>query len=132
MSVSSERPLSRDRAWSCIMMNIATPGVGSMRAGQILTGLGQLLFALGGAALICVWIIKMSYGLVQEELGASVPQSSSGWMWKWGSAGFAVSYVWTFVTCVNLYRRAEVEERQNPGNAPPRLADLPGKDPEKH
>jgi len=132
MSFSSARPLSRDRAWSCIMMNIATPGIGSMRAGQVFTGLGQLLLALAGAALICLWIIEMSYGLVQVELGEPVPQGSSSWMWKWGLAGFAASYVWTLVACVNLFRRAKAEELKNTGNVPPRLADLLGKDPEKH
>ena len=132
MSLSSERPLSRDRAWSCIMMNIATPGVGSMRAGQMLTGLGQLFLALAGAALICLWIIEMSYGLVQEELGEPVPQGSNGWMWKWGLAGFAASYAWTLVACVNLFRRAKAEERENPENAPPRLADLQKKNPKNH
>jgi hypothetical protein len=130
MSLSSERPLSRDRAWSCIMMNIATPGVGSMRAGQVFAGPAQLLLALAGAALICVWIIKACYGMVQEELDQPVPQNSGGWLWKWGAICFAASYAWTFVACVNLFRRAKIQERENLGNIPPRLADLPKKNSE--
>jgi hypothetical protein len=109
------------------MMNIATPGVGSIRAGQILTGFSQLFLAIGGAALICLWIIKMSYGIIQAELGEPVPQSSGGWMWKWGLACFAASYAWTLVACVNLFRRAKAEERKNLQNTPPRLSDLPKK-----
>ncbi len=98
-----------------------------MRAGQFFTGACQLLLAIAGAALICVWIIKVSYRTVQEELGQPIPQNFSGWMWKAGIFCFAVSYVWTFIACVNLFRRAKADERKNAENIPPRLADLPKK-----
>lgn len=113
------------------MMNVAMPGTGSMRAGQVFTGACQLLLALIGAALICVWIVKASYGTVQEELGQSVPQNSGGWMWKWGTVCFAASYVWTVVVCVNLFRGAKAEEQKNLKNIPPRLTDLPKRNSEK-
>jgi hypothetical protein len=127
MPFSSERPLSRDRAWSCIMMNVATPGTGSMRAGQVFTGICQLLFAVAGAALICVWMLKSIWAVILRESGEPVSQTSNGWMWKWGVICFIVSWSWTFITCVNLYRRAKTQERKNPENLPPRLADLPKK-----
>ena len=101
-----------------------------MRAGQVFTGVCQLLLALAGAALICVWIIKASYGIVQEELGQPIPQNSSGWMWQGGAVCFAASYVWTFIACVNLYRRAKTGERKSLEHVPPRLADLPKKNSE--
>jgi hypothetical protein len=113
------------------MMNMAMPGVGSMRAGRAFAGVCQLLLAVGGAALICVWIIKVSYGIVQEELDQPVPQNSGGWMWKWGGVVFVASYVWTFISCVNLFRQAKAEERKNQEDIPPRLVDLPKKKQEK-
>jgi len=98
-----------------------------MRAGQVFTGVCQLLLAIAGAALIGVWIIRACYGIVQEELGQPIPQNSSGWMWKGGAVCFAASYVWTFIACVNLFRRAKAAERKTLENVPPRLADLPKK-----
>jgi hypothetical protein len=48
-------------------------------------------------------------------------------MWKWGVVCFVVSWLWTLITCVHLYRRAKAEEQKNLENIPPRLADLPKK-----
>ncbi|HZI33646.1 MAG TPA: hypothetical protein VFF11_14995 [Candidatus Binatia bacterium] len=132
MARPPQRPLSRDRAWSCIMMNVATPGTGSMRAGMVFTGICQLMCAVIGAALICVWMIKSTYGVVQEEIGQPTTAASIGWLWKWGVVGFAISWSWTFITCVNLFRRARAEEKRNRQNIPPKLADLPQKTPENH
>ena len=112
------------------MMNVATPGVGSMRAGQIFTGVCQLGFGIAGAALICVWMMGLFWGIFQEQLDQSASQNSSGWMWKWGVVCFVVSWLWTLVTCVQLYRRAKAEEQKNLENLPPRLADLPKKNSE--
>ena len=129
MSVSSKSPLSRDRAWSCIMMNVATPGTGSMRAGRVFTGVCQLLFAVVGAALICIWMIKTTYTVIQNQISGTAALHASGWLWKWGVVGFAVSWSWTFITCVDLFRRAKADERKAHENIPPRLTDLPGQPP---
>jgi len=127
MSASSEHPLSRDHAWACIRLNIATPGVGSFRAGRILAGLGQLLLLIGGVILICAWLVRTVYAILLQEFGQPARHQAIGWMWKLGMIGFAASGVWTFFTCVDLHRQAEAEERKNPQNVPPRLADLPEK-----
>jgi hypothetical protein len=130
MSASSERPLSRDRAWACIRLNVATPGVGSIRAGRIFTGLCQLLLLITGTVLICAWLVRSIYGILLQQLGEPDQPHSSGWMWKLGMMGFVVSGLWTFLTCVDLHRRAMAEDRKNPQNVPPRLADLPKKNSE--
>lgn len=125
MARPPHRPLSRDRAWSCIMMNVATPGTGSMRAGMVFTGTCQLLCAVIGAALIATWMIKSTYGVVQSEIGRAAPAAPTSWLWQWGVVGFAVSWSWTAVTCVNLFRRAKADEARIRKNVPPKLADLP-------
>jgi hypothetical protein len=119
------RPLSRDRAWSCIMMNVATPGVGSLRAGRILTGVGQLGFALTGFFLICGWMLAFFYRNIQEQVGGPVSHHPAVWMWQWGAACFGVSWTWTFLTCVSFYRQAKAYERWVRENPPPRLAEVP-------
>lgn len=127
MARSPHRPLSRDRAWSCIMMNVATPGTGSMRAGKVFTGVCQLLFAVAGAALICAWMLKSVYGMVQGDSESPAAPETINWLWQWGVAGFAISWTWTAITCVILFRRARADEQRNRQNIPPRLADLPDK-----
>ena len=125
MARSPQRPLSRDRAWSCIMMNVATPGTGSMRAGRVVTGVCQLMSAVIGAALISVWMIRSAYGIIQGGSGQSASPDASRWLWQWGVAGFAISWSWTAVTCVALFRRAKADELRSRQNIPPLLADLP-------
>jgi hypothetical protein len=131
MSDPSERRLTRDRAWACIRWNIATPGVGSFRAGRIFTGLCQLALLIGGVFLICAWVLRTIYGILLQQFGEPARHHPIGWMWKIGMIGFAASGLWVFFTCVDLHRQAEMEERKNPQNVPPRLADLPKKKSEK-
>jgi hypothetical protein len=125
MSRSADLPLSRDRAWSCIMMNVATPGVGSLRARRVFTGVCQLLFALTGFFLICGWMLNFFYGIAQNELGETVSPHSTGWMWKCGAACFGVSWLWTFLTCVSLFRQAKARELAAGESLPPRISEVP-------
>jgi hypothetical protein len=127
MPVSSERSLSRDRAWSCIMMNIATPGTGTLRARRCFSGFCQLGFLFAGFFLICTWMLKWIYRIYLTQSGESLPSPPAGWLWKWGAVGFGVSWIWTFFTCLSLWSRAKANERNHQQNVPPRLADLPEK-----
>ena len=125
MSRSSAPPLSRDRAWSCIMMNASIPGTGTLRAGRRLTGTCQLVFLFSGFFLICAWMFKFIYGIFQEQLGEIVSPHAPGWLWKAGAACMGISWVWTFFTCVSLYRQAKAHERAVRENPPPRISEVP-------
>lgn len=125
MSFSSARLLSLDRAWSCVMMNFAMPGMGSMKAGRNFAGICQLGFALAGFFLVCAWIVEWCYRIYQAQVGETISKNSIGWLWQWGAAGFSVSLVWTFATCVSLVRQAKRDELKNRDNVPPKLSDLP-------
>lgn len=124
----SRPPLSRDRAWSCIMMNVATPGVGSLRAKRTFSGSCQLLFALSGFFFIFVWMLKFFYRIFQQQLGETVPHHNNAWMLKWGAVCFGVSWSWTFFTCVSLFRQAKAYERAVRENPPPRISEVPPSD----
>lgn len=130
MSRLPARPLSRDRAWSCIMMNVATPGVGSLRARRVLTGAGQLGFALAGFFLICGWMLKFFYGIFQEQLDGTVLPQPPAWMWKWGAVCFVISWTWTALTCVILYWDAKRYEQAMRDNPPPLISDVPPRPPD--
>lgn len=117
MSELSERRLTHDRAWSCVMMNFATPGTGSFRAGWHFTGIGQLGLALTGFCFGCAWIFHWCYRIYQAQVGEAVSQSPTDWLWKWSATFFAISFLWTSISCVNLLRRAKKDEK----NTPPKL-----------
>lgn len=129
MPRTSVPPLSRDRAWSCIMMNVSIPGIGTLRAGRRLTGSFQLVLLFSGFFLICGWMLKFIYDVFQEQLGEAVSPHPPAWMWKVGAVLMAVSWAWTFFTCVSLYRQAKAHERSLAENPPPRILEVPPKPP---
>ena len=118
-------PLSRDRAWSCITMNASIPGTGTLRARRRLTGTFQLMFLFSGFFMICDWMFKFFFNVVREQLGEPVSPHHSAWMWKWGAVCMGISWVWTFFTCVSLYRQAKAHERLLTENPPPRISEMP-------
>jgi hypothetical protein len=129
MPVSSERPLSRDRAWACVTLNFSLSGLGSLKAGRIFAGVCQLVTVFAGFFLICAWMLKWIYRIFQAEIGAPLSPQPAGWLWEWGVAGFVISYSWMLITCVSLMRQAKANEDKSCQNVPPKLSDLPGKPP---
>ena len=130
MSLSSKRPLSRARAWTCILTNLfATPGLGSLMARRVFAGIGQLVLALAGFVLIVGWIFELCHHVFLQQLGEPVPPDSSGWMGKWGLICFGASWLWSLATSLSLLRQAKADGPVEPRTAPPRMADLPGQPP---
>jgi hypothetical protein len=129
MPVSSERPLSRDRAWSCVMLNFSLAGLGSLKAGRIFAGICQLVSVFAGFFLMCAWIIEWCHRIFQAQVGEPVSKNSIGWLLEWGIACFVISYGWMLLTCWSLMRQAKANEEKNRQNVPPRLADSSGKPP---
>ena len=130
MSLSSKRPLSRTRAWTCVLTNLcATPGLGSLMARRVFAGIGQLLLALAGFVLIVGWMFELFHRVFLQQLGETVPPDSSGWMWKWGLLLFGAGWLWSLVTSLSLLRQAKADGQVEPQPIPPRMADLPGQPP---
>jgi hypothetical protein len=133
MPVPLKRPLNSDYAWACVMQNIATPGIGSLKARRIFEGIGQLSLAIASCFLICAWVIGWSYRIYQAQDDETVSLDSSGWLLKWGIICFGASWLWALITCVALVRQAKTAERKNAlKKVPPRLMDLSGKPPKLH
>ncbi|HUA66919.1 MAG TPA: hypothetical protein VMA13_00095, partial [Candidatus Saccharimonadales bacterium] len=126
MDSSSNRPLSRDRAWACVMLNFSISGLGTLKAGRIFAGLCQLIIVFTGFFLFLAWMLEWIYRIIQAEMGETL-LTPAGWMWKWGALCFCVSWSWMLLTCVSLMRQAKAAAEQNRQNVPPRLADLPKK-----
>jgi hypothetical protein len=111
------------------MQNLATPGIGSLKARRIFAGSCQLALAIASCVLICAWVAGWSYRIYLAQIDETIPQDSSGWLLKWGVICFGVSWLWALITCVSLVLQAKAAERKNPQKVPPRLADLPDKPP---
>jgi hypothetical protein len=130
MTVRTARPLSRARAWTCILTNLfATPGLGSLMARRVFAGIGQLLLALAGFVLIVGWMFELFHRVFLQQLGDPVPPDSSGWMWKWGLLLFGAGWLWSLVTSLSLLRQAKADGPVESKPIPPRMTDLPGQPP---
>jgi hypothetical protein len=111
------------------MQNLATPGIGSLKARRIFAGICQLSLAIASCFLICAWVIGWSYRIYQAQIDETIPRDSSGWLLKWGVVCFFVSWLWALITCVSLVLQAKAAERRDPQKVPPRLAESPDKPP---
>ena len=130
MTVRTTRPLSRARAWTCVLTNqAATPGLGSLMARRFIVGTGQLLLALAGFVLIMIWMFPLLHRVTMEQLGEPVPPKASGWMGKWGLICFGASWLWSLVTSLSLLRQAKADGPAETKPIPPRMTDLPGETP---
>jgi hypothetical protein len=130
MTVRPDRPISRARAASCALVNLAaTPGLGSLMARRMVAGIGQLLLALAGFVLIVGWMFELFRRVYLQQLGEPVPPDSSDWMWRWGTICFGAGWLWSLVTSLNLLRRAKADVPAQTRPVPPRMTDLPGQPP---
>jgi hypothetical protein len=117
--------LTRDDAWACVTHNISLPGWGSLKAGRIIAGIGEMFFALAGLFLLFAWMAKWMIRIFQSELGENLSPVPSTWIWKSGVLCIVISWIWTIITCVSLIREAKKNEEASRRNVPPRLSDLP-------
>jgi hypothetical protein len=111
------------------MQNLATPGIGSLKARRMFAGICQLTLAIASCVLIFAWVVEWSYRIYQAQNDEPIPQNPSGWLLKWGVVCFGLSWLWALITCVSLVLRAKAAEQRNPQRIPPRLGDSSGKPP---
>jgi hypothetical protein len=129
MPVPTERSLSSDLAWACVMQNLAMPGIGSLKARRMFAGTCQLTLAIASCFLIGAWVVGWSYQIFQAQISETIPKTSPGWLLKWGVVCFGLSWLWALITCVSLVLQAKAAERGNPRKIPPRLEDSSDKPP---
>jgi len=121
----SETPLTRDRAWAYVLLNLSIPGWGSFKAGRTIAGIGEMIFVFAGLLLFGAWFFQWMDRVIQSELDETLPAAPSAWLWRAGVTCIVVSWIWTTATCISLVREAKVNERESSKNIPPRLSDLP-------
>jgi hypothetical protein len=118
---SGARPLSRAKARNCALINqLATPGLGSCMAGRWVAGLGQLLLALAGSAMIIGWFVLVARNTYDLWVNETEPKPV-GWLGGAGGLTLLVAWLWALVTSFQLLRSAKPDPQ---GKEPPRLTDL--------
>lgn len=117
---SGAEPLNRSLAQKCFVINqFATPGLGSLMAQRFVAGIGQLVLALVGFALLMGWFILtmiQAYRIMESQ----EPAKSYASMGISGGAVFAAAWIWSLITSISLMRHAEKDAPAQP--IPPRLS----------
>jgi hypothetical protein len=122
MMARPPRCLTRSRLHTCVLINqLATPGLGSLLAGRVIAGAGQLLLALAGFTLIIIWMVQFYYEMIQRQLGQAPSRPAPEWMWNWGLILFGASWLWALATSFGLLRQARAAPPDGPPGIPPRL-----------
>lgn len=105
------KPLNRATARNSALLNqLATPGLGSLMAGRITAGIGQLLLAVAGFGMVVAWfvtVIIQFYGLIGG--GDANPRSVS-WLGLAGFGVFGLAWLWALVTTVGILREGRRNE----------------------
>lgn len=114
-------PLSRDRAWACVMLNVSVPGWGSIKAGKKAVGICEMVIALAGLFLLFAWMFGWMVRVFQSQLAEDLSPVPNPWLWRSGVICIVISWIWTVFTCISLMREAKAYEK----SLPPRLSDLP-------
>ncbi len=104
------RPLNRSELLSCALINLfATPGLGSVVARRFIAGTGQLILACAGFALFVGWFIQKMRLFYGQIMGTDLPLDAGARLLRWGLAIFAVAWVWSLVTSIQIIRNAPKE-----------------------
>jgi hypothetical protein len=127
MAPEPQRPLTKDRAWAYVLLNISVPGWGSWKAGRKIAGFGEM--SLCGICLLLfgIWFFDWMNRIIQSEVGFdnTLPPVPANWLWQWGLGLYIVSLIWTIATSVGLVREARAYEAEVSRNTPPKLVELP-------
>lgn len=99
-------PMDRDRAWTCLGMNLAVlPGLGTAMAGRLVEGALQAALALAGAIVLVCWFFLF--------LGEWSRLGHYPWgggedleVWLAGIGLFAFGWLWALMTSLGLLRSA--------------------------
>jgi len=110
--------LSRTKARYCVLINqLATPGLGSLLAGRWVAGIGQLLVAVAGFAMVIGWFVLVAINLYNRIVNDTEPKPAA-WLGEAGALTFGAAWLWALLTSSQLLRSARESE---PAGVPPRL-----------
>lgn len=93
------------------MNQFATPGLGSLMAGRIVAGAGQLGIFLVGFVLFVIWfvdVLRQYYALMFTDHDAH----ARNWLAIAGVSWAAVAWLWALVSSISILREGKRNERE--------------------
>jgi hypothetical protein len=103
LSKVRRQPLTRSTALCCLLVNqLATPGLGSVYAGRVVSGAAQLVLAFAGFVLLVLWGAVFFFRLFRLQLDLPAPENSFGWAGRWGLISFGAAWGWAWLTSISL------------------------------
>ena len=99
---------SRTRARNATLLNLlGTPGLGSLMAGRIVAGSGQLILAIAGFTLVVIWFVQVMSGYYSQMYREETTHQTTVYTGLLLGAGiFALAWVWSLATSISLMRAA--------------------------
>ena len=125
LSLGPRGPITREKAWACLSMNLVLPGTGSLLARKV-SGYPQFLLGTAGMVITMVCSARFTAWFFANwsrlQQGAGDPMQNLLDMWmavRWPLLGillFGLGWLWSIVTGAILVMRA-----RNPQGTPPPL-----------
>jgi 4a-hydroxytetrahydrobiopterin dehydratase len=125
-----KKPDDRTVARVVLLNLLVLPGMGSVRAGLWVAGIGQLALVILGAIIVLIWLyqeLSQYYGLMFDN----VKQQSVGWIGIVGTVLMGISWLWALVTSINYHRANALQDtsanaspapQNQPTQLPPRIS----------
>ncbi len=108
---SVAKKINRKSARNATLLNLmGTPGLGSLMAGRWAEGLGQIILSVVGFVLVLIWFVREMIPYYGQMFSDTPPPAVGFKMLGWGSALFALAWVWSLVTSLSLSRAAASAE----------------------
>lgn len=97
----TDRGLTRQAAWACLVSNLLLPGLGTLVAHRRLEGALQLIVSQAGFALSALWAILFARDWIRQ---ASVPEDVTAHLGLGllGMALFFLAWVWSLASSVGI------------------------------
>jgi len=99
---------SQRQARNATLMNLlGTPGLGSLMAGRVLPGLGQLALFLVGFTLFCIWAGASTIRYYHLAFSETAPTPNTWGSWAViGAVLCVIAWFWSLATSLSLQRAA--------------------------
>ena len=109
---SANAKTNSTRARNATLLNLlGTPGLGSLMAGRVVAGVGQLVLAVAGFTLVVIWFVSVMsgyYGQMFNQETTHAPIIFTKLLL--GGGIFALAWVWSLLTGISLMRAAKQEK----------------------
>jgi 4a-hydroxytetrahydrobiopterin dehydratase len=109
---SANAKTNSTRARNATLLNLlGTPGLGSLMAGRIVAGSGQLVLAVAGFTLVIIWFMSVMSGYYSQMFNEQTTHTPVVFTkLLLGGGIFLLAWVWSLVTSLSLMRAAKQEK----------------------